>query len=95
MPSITIKFRAKRDDFAGGKGYKIPKLTASHITTERDTYGVTFLGGLTNTDITIARLRKLTGTYWPGVVFESNPENWTITPVGKGFMADLSLTISR
>lgn len=91
--TVTITFRAKLDDFAGGKGYKVPALTHSHVSVaKRDTLGVTFLGALGNQDITRARLAKFAGITLPGVVFANDPGAWTVTPIGKGFMADVSIT---
>jgi len=93
MNTITIKFRAKLDDFAGGKGYKVPTLTASHVSiAERDTLAVLFMGSLNKPEFTKPRLKSYAGLDLPGVVWADSPGEWTVTPVGKGFMADVSIT---
>lgn len=94
MNTVTIKFRAKLDHFAGGMGYKVPKLTHSHVSvSERDTLGVLFMGALDNADVTRSRLKTYADLRLPGVVFpDDNPDGWTITPRGNGFMADVSIT---
>jgi len=101
--TITISFRAKLDDFAGGKGYKVPKLTTSHISIkDRDMLGTTIMGSINNADITKARIEKYAGMRVPGVVWENggdamgvstNHEGWKISPRGNGFMADVSITL--
>lgn len=101
--TITISFRAKREEFAGGIGYKVPALTGNHVdVADRDTLGVTILGSLDKQDITKARLRKFAGLDLPGVVWANgadilgigvNHEAWQITPVGNGFMADITITL--
>ena len=93
MNTITIKFRAKRDDFADGEGYKVPRLTHSHVTVaERDTVATIFLQNLNNEDVTRARLERLAGLTLPGVVYAAAPGDWTVTPVGRGFLAEVSVT---
>lgn len=101
--TVTIKFRAKRDHFTGGYGYKVPKLTGTHVSVgHRDMLGTLFLDSLKDQDITRARLRKFSNFDLPGVVWENgsdeyglgvNHSAWIITPVGNGFMADISITL--
>lgn len=99
MTSITIKFRAKREEFAGGIGYKVPTLTSSHVTySDRDTLA-TLLSGVRDYSILLAQWRRY-GVDIPGVIWEDNTPDqwrsdtsqWTITPRGNGFMADISAT---
>jgi hypothetical protein len=99
--TVTIKFRAKRAEFSGGEGYKVPTLTASHVTvSERDTLGTLSMQSLNNPDMTKARLAKFAGLDLPGVVWAdgvdsygfSDTSEWTITPIGNGFMAEVSIT---
>ena len=93
MGTITIEFKAKRDEFAGGEGYKVPRLTHSHVRfSERDTLATIMLQGLSNTDVTKARLKSFAGLDLPGVVWAADPGEWTVTPLGKGFMANVSIT---
>src|SRR5690349_19064183 len=101
MNTVTIKFRAKRSEFSGGDGYNVPSLTHPHVTvSERDMLGVTLMQAIGNADITKARLSKYAGLDLPGVVWVngvdsygfSDTSEWTITPVGNGFMADVSIT---
>lgn len=97
MPNtITIRFRAKRARFSGGEGYKVPTLTTSHYSFgERDTVAIT-LG--TAHDLPMALKRygvELPGVVWvdpTNVTFAGDQSAWTITPLGKGFMADVSAT---
>ena len=99
--TVTIRFRAKRSEFSGGEGYKVPTLTSSHVTVaERDMLGTMFLQSLNNPDMTKARLRKFAGLELPSVVWVdgvdtygfSDTSEWTITPIGNGHMADVSIT---
>lgn len=94
--TITITFRAKRDDFAGGEGYKVPRLTSRHVTfAERDTLSVLMadtLGRPGSDDITKARLKRFAGLHLPGVVWVEEPGDWTVTPIGSGYMADVTIT---
>lgn len=99
MTSITIKFRAKREEFAGGIGYKVPNLTSSHVTySDRGTLA-TLLSGTRDYSILLAQWRRY-GVDIPGVIWEDNTPDqwrsdtsqWTITPRGNGFMADISAT---
>lgn len=96
MTAVTIKFRAKRDEYydfdasSYRAGYKIPTLTHSHVSfSERDTVAQLLTQGLNNADVTKARL-ALYGLKLPAYVFDDS--GWTITPVGNGFMADISIT---
>jgi len=103
--SVTIKFRAKRTEFAGGMGYKVPKLTTRHVSVaERDTLGALFMQGVEygQDHITKARFARFAGLEVPGVVWQNgaddfglqtNHEGWEIKPIGKGFMADVSITL--
>lgn len=103
--TVTIKFRAKRDHFAGGMGYKVPSLKDRHVSVaKRDTLGILFMQGIAHGQdhITKARFERYAGLKLPGVVWENgqddfglqtNHEGWTITPVGKGFMADVTITL--
>ena len=99
MPNtVTIRFRAKLDDFAGGRGYKVPRLTSSHVTfSERDTLATLVTGSLERAaDNTLlkARLSKFAGGFdLPGVVWEGNHDGWTVTPRGNGFMADVEAVV--
>ena len=107
MSTITITFKAKLDDFAGGKGYKVPTLTSSHVTiTKGDSVSTIVVGSIDRVvpERTRARLRKFYGIDLPGVVWESgasvggisvNDPRWNIRPLGSGFMAELSITASR
>lgn len=103
MPnSITIRFRAKRAQFSGGEGYKVPALTPSHYSfAERDTFAT-----LVSQSRDLGQSLKRYGVTIPGVVWvdPSDPIHqwpgqppldqsaWTITPIGNGFMADVSAT---
>ncbi|WPH57872.1 hypothetical protein [Mycobacterium phage WXIN] len=94
MSAITIKFRAKRDNYMNGfalePGYKVPAIKHSHVTYEnRDTRVQLFLSDLNNDRVTRARLAK-NGV--GAVAFESDAR-WTITPIGNGFMADVSTVV--
>ena len=96
--TVTIRFRAKRDEFHGGEGYKVPTLTASHVSfADRDTLATLITGSLgraRDNDMLKARLERFAGGFrLPGVVFDADPGAWTVTPVGKGFMADVSVTL--
>lgn len=91
--TVTIKFRAKLDDFAGRLGYKVPALTHSHVNmANRDTFSQLFMQGLNNRSVTSARLEKYAKLKLPAVIFADTPGDWTITPVGRGFTADVSIT---
>ena len=100
-PTITIRFRAKRDTFSGGEGYKVPRLTSSHMTfSARDMVSDMIRTSPTD-DMLEARLAKWAGIKLPGVVWADSTElsewhrdtsAWTVTPIGKGFMADVSIT---
>jgi hypothetical protein len=99
MTRMTIKFCAKRDEFAGGVGYKVPQLTASHVVySDRDTLA-TLLSGTREYSTLLAQWRRY-GVEIPGVIWEDNAPDqwrsdtsaWTITPRGTGFMADISAT---
>ena len=102
---LTITFRAKLDDFAGGKGYKIPKLTQAHVSiSDGSMLATTVVGsiGTVSDEMTRARLRKYAGLDLGGVVwqdgadvlgFAENDPRWIITPRGNGFMADLAITV--
>ena len=104
--TITVTFRAKRDEFGGGIGYRVPKLTPNHYSfAERDTVA-TLLA--TSRDIALSLKRygvPLVGVVWeptdtegaavreasfPGLYPES--QGWTVTPRGNGFMADITGT---
>lgn len=106
MSTLTIKFRAKLDTFAGGQGYKVPDMGAHHVT---DMHGV---NSIIETDIRQGRMRSL--TWWlkrkmnytlPGVIWENEngvfdtsieeSSQWTITPIGNGFMADITRTFEN
>lgn len=105
MTELTITFRAKLDDFAGGKGYKIPKLTQSHVSvSDRSMLAQTIVGsiGTVSDEMTRARLRRYAGLDFGGVVwqdgadalgFAENDPRWIIAPRGNGFMADVSITV--
>jgi hypothetical protein len=95
MSEITIRFRAKRGDYADGfkvrPGYKVPTLTYSHVSVvNRDARAQLFLQGLNNRAATEARLRKAGVS---SIAFEHDAQ-WTIRPIGNGYMADVSRTIS-
>ena len=99
MTTVTIRFRAKRDTFAGGVGYKVPQLTTSHVTySDRDTLAM-LLSSTRDYSTLLAQWSRY-GVQIPGVVWEENTpdqwrsdtSNWTITPRGNGFMADISAT---
>jgi len=91
---IRLTFRAKLDEFAGGKGYKVPKIRHSHVVaTVRDARETLFVGGLNNEDVTRSRLRNMLGDYWPGVVFIDAPGAFTIEPDPSGFMATVSVEL--
>jgi hypothetical protein len=90
-----IRFRAKRGDYMDGfevrPGYKVPVLTHSHVSVvNRDTRAQLFLQGLNNRAVTEARLRKAGVS---SIAFEHDTQ-WTIQPIGNGYMADVSRTIS-
>lgn len=94
MSTVTIEFKAKRDDYMNGfsmePGYRVPKLSQSHVSFDkRDSRVQLFLQGLNNESVTQARLKKA-GV--PAYAFESDPR-WTIEPIGNGFMAKVSIEI--
>lgn len=88
--NLRITFRAKLDSFAGGKGYKVPRLTSSHVVTGDDMLAVMFSQSLADDDLTRTRLRKYAGLDLPGVVWADSPGPWTIAPDGSGFMATVT-----
>ncbi|QDM55805.1 hypothetical protein SEA_HOKKEND_221 [Mycobacterium phage HokkenD] len=94
MSTITIKFRAKRDEYLDGftlaHKYKVPAITHSHVTyPKRDSRVQIFLQGLSDTRVTAARLKQ--AGIGP-IAFEHDGQ-WSITPIGNGFMADVSITV--
>lgn len=106
--TVTIKFRAKRDEFAGGYGYKVPALTSRHLTFSREVDNATKLYILPDRRALVdpgieVKLRRVAGLdHVPGVVWEPDsmgaeyePDNarWTVSPVGNGFMADVSIVL--
>ena len=95
--TVTISFRAKRDRFAGGVGYKVPSLVlGKHVSVkDRDMAGQTLMS-CRDDRVTDARLANLLGGRLPGVVWEDVTKNdapWVITPRGTGFMADVTVTV--
>jgi hypothetical protein len=105
MPTITISFRAKLDDYAGGRGYRMPKLTDKHVTMSdpHDMLSREFLSTLNDERLTESRLKSWAGLAgYRRVIFGEGtgvqtqavpPVPWTITPRGNGFMADLTITL--
>lgn len=94
---VEIRFRAKRDDFAGGEGYKVPSLKSHHVTDLDRTMRTKLWLDCRDEDIRTARLKQvMSDNYWPGVVWvdeSRNADGWVIKPIGKGFMADISITV--
>lgn len=106
MASLTITFRAKLDEFSGGQGYKLPALKSSHVTYSRD-IGI-IEADLRNGRMHAVAwwlARKFEGYKLPGVVWaegsgiyaESVAESaqWTVKPIGNGFMAEVSRTFAQ
>lgn len=105
--TLTIRFRAKLDGFAGGRGYKVPALKNHHVSLDGGgMVGVTIVNGIERgvpDTMTRARIEKYGKIErFPGVVWadgadefgiQHNDERWVVTPVGKGFMADVSITL--
>jgi hypothetical protein len=95
--TVTITFRAKRDEFSGGIGYKVPALTPNHYTfAERDTVA-TLLASSRDLGPALARFGvKVPGVVWEpdafGAQFEPDNSAWKVTPRGNGFMADVTAT---
>ena len=97
---MTIAFRAKREHFQridapDCDGYRIPRLTASHVTVadgDRGTLATLMLGTLSrDPDLFRRQLERFAGIPAGGVVYEDDPA-WTICPRGDGFMADITTT---
>lgn len=107
MPTITIKFRTKKTEFAGGTGYKVPRvLQAKHFSYSTDLaskFSPTNHGW--NAGM-VHRLLGKAGYQLPAVVWaepthlgtlsaeKANEEfqHWHVEPIGNGFMADVSRT---
>src|SRR5690625_981374 len=95
MTTFTIKFRGK---LTKNGTVKIPKITDSHLSLRgnEDTSTVLFFGGLHDADITKRRLSNMIGAktgdyYWPS--YASEEDGFTITPIGNGFMAEVTLDL--
>jgi hypothetical protein len=109
MASLTITFRAKLAEFSGGKGYKVPELKPHHVTHSGGIGSMAeadIRQGRMGA-VTWWLARKMGGYRLPGVVWAHDGESgmfpeaiaesadWTITPVGNGYMADVSRTFSQ
>lgn len=106
--TVTIRFRAKLDEFAGGKGYKVPKLTSAHVDASGGMLAHELLRTLNDPCMTTVRLEQwaFNGESMPGVIWAPNDDTneepsafrrdtsaWKIVPRGNGFMADISITL--
>jgi hypothetical protein len=95
MAIFTVHFRGKLTEDGD---VKVPKLTGSHVSLigNDDTTATLFVGGMSNVDITRTRLANMIGAktgdyYWPGWASES--AGFTISPIGNGFMANVSIEL--
>lgn len=94
MARFTINFRGKLTDSGS---VKVPVLTSSHMSLvgNEDTL-TTLFTSCKDADVTRARLANMLGAetgdyYWPSYATEA--DGFTITPIGNGFMADVSIEL--
>lgn len=107
MPTITIKFRTKRDEFAGGFGYKVPQaFKPNHFSYSSDLSSKFVPGDPRWNGAMVRRLLAKAGHKIPTIVWDEPThldtvsaekaneelEHWSIAPVGNGFLVDVSRT---
>jgi hypothetical protein len=107
MSTITITFRTKKTEFSGGDGYKVPRmLLPKHYTYSSDLSGKFSPTNPGWNAGMVHRLLGKAGYQLPAIVWceprwlgtmsaeKANEElrEWAITPVGDGFMVDVSRT---
>jgi len=99
--TVTITFRAKRDDsYQLGAAYKVPKLNSNHVSfSNRDTVA-TLIKSTRDPEMFVRQIERFYGITIPNLVWEDSTDHelkrdssgWTIRPRGNGFMADVSIS---
>lgn len=96
MARFTLSFRGKLDE----DGWvKIPAIKSHHLSLvgNEDMMTTLFCEGLNNQIVTRKRLENMRGAetgdyWWPGYA-KPETEGFVITPIGRGFMADVTIEL--